>query len=93
MVDMSAHLARFGLQTKTPENFGTARVLGLQLHDHEGGELMWKRGNAIPTVDEQVLMTRCELFSICSRIVGHYPVAGWLRIACSYIKRCREGHA
>jgi hypothetical protein len=28
------------------------------------------------------------LFLICGQLVGHYPVVGWLRVACSYVKRC-----
>lgn len=28
---------------------------------------------------------------MCGRLVGHYPIAGWLRIACSYVKRRAEG--
>ena len=28
---------------------------------------------------------------MCGKLVGHYPVAGWLRAACSYIKRHAEG--
>jgi transposase InsO family protein len=93
VAEVSAHLARFGLRTKLPEEFDNARVLGLQLHNHRGEELRWKRGNTIPVVDEQAPMTRRDLFSICGRLVVHYPVASWLRIACSYIKRCSEGNA
>ena len=36
-------------------------------------------------------LRRRELFSICGKLTGHYPIAGWLRIACSYIKRQVEG--
>ena len=36
-------------------------------------------------------MTRRELFSICGKLYGHYPVAGWLRVVCSYLKRHAEG--
>ncbi len=36
-------------------------------------------------------ISRRELFSICGQLLGHYPVAGWLRIACSFIKRMSEG--
>ena len=32
-------------------------------------------------------MTRRELFSLCGKLIGHYPVAVWLRVACSYMKR------
>jgi len=28
-----------------------------------------------------------ELFSVCGKLVGHYPIVGWLRTACNFIKR------
>ena len=31
------------------------------------------------------------LFSVCGKLIGHYPVAGWLRVACSFIKRNAKG--
>ena len=37
-------------------------------------------------------MSRREL-SLCGKLVGHYPVAGWLRVACSYVKRLNNGTA
>ena len=37
------------------------------------------------------MLTRRELFSICGELTGHYPVAGWLRVACSFIKRQAQG--
>ena len=39
----------------------------------------------IPVMSER--MTKRQLFSLCGKLVGHYPVAGWLRIACSYLRR------
>ena len=56
-------------------------------------KLWWARGNAIPEVDSLTGMSRKELFSTCGKLVGHYPVAGWLRVACSYIKRHAGGSA
>ena len=35
-------------------------------------------------------LTSRGLFSIYGKLVGHYPVAGWLRVACSYVKRRAE---
>ena len=35
--------------------------------------------------------SRWELFSLCGKLVGHYPVAGWLRVACSYVERLASG--
>ena len=42
-------------------------------------------------MDASVKLTRRKLFSICGRLTGHYPVCGWLRMSCSYIKRRSEG--
>ena len=36
-------------------------------------------------------MTKRQLFSICGKLTGHFPVCGWLRVACSYVKRFSEG--
>lgn len=85
------HLKRFGLETKPPEDLEGGRVLGLSLYrEKEGSPLKFKRGNSIPETVEATL-TRRELFSICGKLVGHYPVCGWLRVACSYVKRECEG--
>ena len=69
------HLQRYGLETKLPETLNGARVLGLQLIDVGGDQRMWKRGKSMPELPDEPL-TRRELFSICGRLVGHYPVAG-----------------
>ena len=33
------------------------------------------------------------MFSLCGKLVGHYPVAGWLRVASSFVKRGCQGDA
>lgn len=87
---VARHLQRYGLVTKPPVQLGGARVLGLQIAESgTGGPLTWCRGNNLP-VPEQIV-TRRELFSICGQLVGHYPVAGWLRVACGFVKRSSEG--
>ena len=83
------HLKKFGLVTKPPEPLDGGAALGLRLKRDRSGELIFQRGNEIPKVGEE--MSRRELFSVCGRLVGHYPIAGWLRVACSYIKRRAEG--
>lgn len=82
------HLAKFGLVTKTPEPLEGGAALGLKLEKDMTGELVFRRGNEIPEVGEE--MSKRELFSACGRLVGHYPIVGWLRIACSYVKRRAE---
>ena len=76
-----AHLKRYGLEAKTLEN---ARVLGLRVCRKEG-KLVWSRDNDV--AGPNPTMTRRELFSFCGKLIGHYPVASWLRPACSYLKR------
>ena len=93
VAEVSSHLARYGLRTKPAETFETSRVLGLQLYEDKGNGLSWKRGNVIPKGLDQNSLTKRELFSICGKLIGHYPVVGWLRVACSFIKRHSDGHA
>ena len=79
------HLARYGLVTKDPEPICNARVLGLRVEKASSGHLVWKRDNT-PFSNERVT-TKRELFSLCGKLVGHYPVCNWLRVACSFMKR------
>ncbi|KAK4318086.1 hypothetical protein Pmani_010884 [Petrolisthes manimaculis] len=82
------HLNVYGLITKSPESLDGGAALGLRL-SRVAGELMFQRGNTVPEVSD--MLTRRELFSICGKLVGHYPIAGWLRVACSFIKRSAAG--
>ncbi|XP_068216319.1 uncharacterized protein [Palaemon carinicauda] len=82
------HLNTFGLITKFPESLNGDVALELQLQ-RVGGELIFQRGNKVPEVAD--MLTRRELFSVCVILVGHYPIAGWLRVACSYIERRASG--
>jgi transposase InsO family protein/predicted aspartyl protease len=85
---VTEHLDCYGLQTKPPEPICGAKVLGLHV-EKKNGQLIWMRANKIPEIGGVV--TRRELFSICGLLIGHYPVAGWLRVACGFIKRHSEG--
>ena len=38
-------------------------------------------------------MTKHQIFSLCGKLVGHYPVTGWLRVASSFVKRSCQGNA
>ena len=87
--EVSDHLKKYGLQSKKPEKLDGGAALGLKLSRKEGGTLTFSRGNVVPDIPAKV--SRRELFSICGKMVGHYPIAGWLRVACSYVKRCSEG--
>ena len=81
------HLKEFGITAKSPESLDREVALGLKLMN-KTGKLMFRRGNEIPEIGE---LSRRELFSICGKLLGHYPVAGWLRLACSYVKRRASG--
>ena len=84
------HLYKFGLITKPPEMLSEASVLGLKLQDSGNGHLDWVQKKDLPEVADQIVTCK-ELFSICGRLVAHYPIAGWLRVACSYIKQHAAG--
>lgn len=84
--EVKDHLLRFGLVAKPPEDFDNARVLGLQVSKEVNGTIRWSRSNCIPDINNSKMSKR-EVFSVCGHLVGHYPVASWLRIACSFIKR------
>jgi len=79
------HLSRFGLVCKPAEQLVSgARVLGLDVWG-EQGRLLWKSGNALGEIP--ALLTRRSVFYFCGKLVGHYPVCGWLRIAAAFVKR------
>lgn len=87
--ELIQHLSKFGLITKPPEPLDGGAALGLKIERNKSGELMFSRGNELPVIPES--LTRRELFSVFGKLVGHYPIAGWLRVACSFIKRKAEG--
>ncbi|KRZ11563.1 hypothetical protein T4B_14 [Trichinella pseudospiralis] len=79
------HLAHYGLTCKTHERAADgARLLGLKVSG-ERGKLMWRRDNDLGEVPD--VLTRRSVFSYCRKLVSHFPVCGWLRIAATYIKR------
>ena len=81
------HLKGFGLTAKSPESLDGGAALGFKLMN-KTGKLMFRRGNEPLEIGE---ISRRELFSIDGKLLGHYPVAGWLRLACSYVKRRASG--
>ena len=90
--DVVAHLKDYGLETKSPEKLDEGAVLGLRLNMNQYGNLEFSRANEVPLFEElSPKLTRREVFSVCGKLVGHYPVAGWLRVACSFVKRQTEG--
>ena len=70
------HLEKHGLEVKEPEG---SSALGLKLQPSAEGKLLFSGANEIPDVGQ--IMTRQELFSVCGKLVGHYPRTGWLRVS------------
>ena len=85
--EVVTHLQQYGLVTKPPVSLDGGRVLGLQLRRNLEGELYFRRGNELPVLKENAVVSKRELFSICGKLIGHYPIGGWLRVACSFLKR------
>lgn len=52
--------------------------------------LEFKREGELPEVEERDI-TRKEAFPICGRLIGHYSIAGWMRVACNFLKRQENG--
>ena len=61
-----------------------ARVLGLTVR-REGNMLTLERGNEVPSVPH--IFTWRSVFSSSEKLVGHFPVVKWLRVAAAFIKR------
>ena len=83
------HLKNFGLEAKPPQALEDGAVLGLKIARNSKGDVVFRRGNTIPSISHDV--SRRELFAICGKLIGHYPVAGWIRVACSFLKRVSLG--
>ena len=80
------HLEQFELQAKVAEQLGgTAEVRALGLRVDR--QLAWRRDGELPTKPSNG-MTRRALHSWVGELVGQFPVAGWLRVACGYLQRC-----
>jgi hypothetical protein len=79
-------LKRYGLVTKEAVRLGDesgVRVLGLAV----GRDLSWSRDSSLPAVTSRGV-TRRALHSWIGELIGHFPVAGWLRVAGGYLQRC-----
>mgnify|MGYP003417316483 FL=1 len=85
------HLKRYGLVTKEHEDVDDMRVLGLQLRGKNESRRWWVRSPLGDLKNEREGCTRRDVFSICGKLIGHYPICGYLRIECSMIKRGMKG--
>jgi len=79
-----AHLRKYGLESKPAEDLNGCKVLGVKV-EKAGETFKWRRGSDVPIPVGE--LTKRDLFSICGQLIAHYPVGGWLRVACSWIKR------
>ena len=80
------HLEKFGLKSKPPERVDQGmRALGMRVKK-EGNEVVWRRDGELSQGPRERI-TRRELFSWGGKVLGHYPVCGWLRPAVAYLKR------
>ena len=70
-------LSHFGLPTKDPEPASTSRVLGLQLYKAGDGATHRARRNA-EEFSGPAEQAKRKIFSWCGKLIGHYPVCGWL---------------
>ena len=85
-------LLKYGQPTKPAERLPTTRVLGLQLQESGTGEVNWSMREPSDVETVPVPLIKRSLFQWCGRATGHYPVASWLRVHCSLLKRltCNE---
>ncbi|KFD56667.1 LOW QUALITY PROTEIN: hypothetical protein M513_02343 [Trichuris suis] len=82
---IDASRSSYSLTCKPHERVANgARVLGLRVCG-ERGQLEWKRDNQVANVPER--LTRRSVFSCCGKLVSHFPVCGWLRVAAAFVKR------
>jgi hypothetical protein len=85
--ELRTHLRRYGFESKEPESLDGGRLLGISLARGSGGHLWMSRGTALSGLSTDLSgLTKRGLFSLCGRLVGHYPVAGWLRPHCSFFE-------
>jgi len=92
--EVCQHLAKYGLETKKPFGLNDGRLLGIALKQNNHGALQMSRTTPLTDISADfVRLNKRELFSLCGRLVGHHPVAGWLGLQCSFLKRLGCGRA
>jgi transposase InsO family protein len=75
----------YRLECKPATHIIGSRVLGLHISG-DPVDPRWGRDNEIEEPPASGMSKR-DVFSFCGRLLGHYPVAGWLRPACGFLKR------
>lgn len=64
--------------------------LGLKVVRDGRGDVVFRQGNTISSI--ATVVNRREMFTIYGMLTGHCAVAGWLRVAYSFLKRVSPGH-
>ena len=82
--DVKNHFEEYGLMCKEPQHLShnSVRVLGLKVE----GDWSWSRDKPLPDIQNGKL-TRREAHGIVGEWIGHFPVAGWLRIVAAFVQR------
>ena len=82
--DVKNHFEEYGLMCKEPQHLShnSVRVLGLKVE----GDWSWSRDKPLPDIQNGKL-TRREAHGIVGKWIGHFPVAGWLRIVAAFVQR------
>jgi len=82
---VKSHLSSWGLESKPPQRLTTSsavRVLGLKVNNDSS----WRRDK--PLLQQlEFPLTRRQVHKIVGEWLGHFPVAGWLRVVCAMIQR------
>lgn len=86
--NVKSMLSTYGLICKEAETIKSTRILGLRTFVQDD-EVKWKRDDAnfVKEAIRQENLTKKDIFSICGKLIGHFPICNWLRPYCAYIKR------
>lgn len=82
--EVQRHFSEWGLKAKEPERLGIeegVRVLGLKV----ANDFNWSRDGPLQAVEANSL-TRRQVHAALGELIGHFPVAGWLRVASAFIQ-------
>ena len=84
VLHVQQHFLDYGLVSKDLVRLrDRARGFGLQVWEKDS-TLRWKRGSQIPEIPDGLTCRR--VFSLCGKLVGHFPVCEWFRVAVVFIK-------
>ena len=87
--ELQTHLQLNGFITEPSVRLDGGSVLRLKLKINHYGVFNFARGNVVPEVPQNC--SRRELFSVCGKLVGHYPVAGWFVVTLKGMLRGLNG--